>query len=247
MLTITTDAGSAQAYLTRPDEERRPGVLMFMDAIGVRERTMRMADRIASWGYVVLLPNVFYREGTVAELAPRMDLTDPDQRKRFGEISGPRVKAYTPELSNPDTEAWFATLGEYATAPYGTVGFCMGARLAIRAAALRPGDVAAVAGFHGANLVEEGSSGSSDSPHLLLADTRAAYLFGHADHDALNDADAIAELERRLQDAGLEHSSAIYPDAPHGFTMSDTSSYQKAGAERAFAELEPFFARALQR
>lgn len=243
MLTITTDAGEAEAYLTRPDEQKRPGVLMFMDAIGVRDRTKAMADRIASWGYVVLLPNVFYREGTVAELAPTMDLTDPEQRKKFGEISGPRVKAYTPDLSNPDTTAWFDTLGRYASTPYGAVGFCMGARLAIRAAALRPDDVAAVAGFHGANLVEEGAA---DSPHLLLERTKAAYLFGHADNDTMNDADAVAELERRLADAGLDHSSAIYPDAPHGFTMSDTSSYQEAGEKRAFAELEPFFARALQ-
>ncbi|GAB49956.1 dienelactone hydrolase family protein [Mobilicoccus pelagius] len=244
MLTITTDAGRAEAYLTRPDAQERPGVLMFMDAIGVRERTKEMADRIASWGYVVLLPNVFYREGTVAELAPDMDLTDPEQRKEFGEISGPRVKAYTPDLSNPDTQAWFDTLGQYASTPYGTVGFCMGARLAIRAAALHPDDVAAVAGFHGANLVEDDAE---DSPHLLLPRTNADYLFGHADNDTMNDADAVAELERRLEQAGLTYSSAIYPDAPHGFTMADTSSYQDMGEKRAFAELEPFFARTLQR
>jgi len=243
MLTITTDAGQAQAYRTRPDDRRRPGVLMFMDAIGVRDRTKQMADRIASWGYVVLLPHVFYREGTVEDLAPGLDLTDPDQRAEFGQISGPRVARYTPELSNPDTAVWLDELARHASTPVGAVGFCMGARLAIRAAALRPEDVAAVAGFHGAKLVEEGAE---DSPHLLLPRTRAAYLFGHADQDALNDAEAIAELEQSLEAAGLSATSAIYPNAPHGFTMSDTSSYQEAGAERAFAELEPFLARALQ-
>lgn len=241
MLTITTDAGQAEAYLTRPDDQRRPGVLFFMDAIGVRERTKQMADRIASWGYVVLMPNVFYREGTADELKPEMDLTDPEQRAKFGEISAPRVKAYTPDLSNPDTERWFDTLSQYATTPYGTVGFCMGARLAIRAAALRPDEVAAVAGFHGANLVEE----ASDSPHRLVSDTKAEYLFGHADNDKLNGADAIAELERSLDAAGLTYTSDVYPDAPHGYTMSDTSSYQEAGEKKAFGELEAFFARTL--
>ena len=241
MLTIRADAGEAQAYLARPDDEPRPGVLFFMDAIGVRERTKQMADRIASWGYVVLLPNVFYREGTVDELAPTLDLTDPEQRKEFGKVTAPRVKAYTPDLSNPDTQAWFDTLGKYATTPYGTVGFCMGARLAVRAAALRPDDVAAVAGFHGADLVD----GTPDSPHLLVGRTHAEYLFGHADNDSFNPPESIARLEQQLADADLTHRSAVYPDAPHGFTMADTASYQQAGEQRAFIELQDLYARTL--
>lgn len=242
MLMIETGAGRAEAYLARPDGDGpHPGVVFFMDAIGVRERTRQMADRIASWGYVVLLPNVFYREGTVEELAPTTDLRDPDNRAAFMKVSMPRVQAYTPNLSNPDTEHWFDTLEQYAAAPFGVVGFCMGARLAVRAAALRPDSVAAVAGFHGANLVED----ADDSPHRLVAGTRAEYLFGHADGDRLNPPEAIAELDRALREAGLGFSSAVYPEAPHGFTMSDTSSYQEAGADSAAAELKDLLGRAL--
>lgn len=242
MLTITTPAGQAEAYFTRPDETHRPGVVFFMDAIGVRERTMEMADRIASWGYVVLLPNVFYREGTIAELAPDLDLRDADNRAAFMKVSMPRVQAYTPDLSNADVPYWFDTLDRYTTRPGAVVGFCMGARLAIRAAAERPNDVAAVAGFHGANLVED----APDSPHTLLCRTRAAYLFGHADNDKLNPPEAQAELDRSLKMAGLKFSCAVYPDAPHGFTMSDTSSYQEAGEQRAFAELQTWLASSLR-
>lgn len=241
MLRITTDAGEAEAYLSRPDDQPHPGVLFFMDANGVRERTKEMADRIASWGYVVLLPNVFYREGSIEELAPTTDLRDPDNRAAFMKVASPRVQGYTPDLSNADVPFWFDTLGRYATTPIGTVGFCMGARLAIRAAAERPEEVAAVAGFHGANLVED----SENSPHRLVAGTRAAYLFGHADQDKLNPPESIEELDRCLESAGRDVTSAVYPDAPHGFTMSDTASYQEAGAERAFAELEALLARTL--
>jgi len=67
--------GVADAYLTRPDDDPHPGVLLFVDAIGLRPQIEQMADRIASWGYVVLTPNVFYRDGAAADLAPTADLT----------------------------------------------------------------------------------------------------------------------------------------------------------------------------
>ena len=110
-LEITTDDGTAEAYLTGSG----PGVLLFIDAIGLRPRIEEMADRIAGWGYTVLAPNVFYRLGTREELLPPLDLTVPENRKAYGPVIMPRVQGYTPELSNPDTERWLDVLGEHAT------------------------------------------------------------------------------------------------------------------------------------
>ncbi|MBB0967812.1 dienelactone hydrolase family protein [Dietzia aerolata] len=237
-LEIATDDGTAEAYLTGSG----PGVLLFIDAIGLRPRIEEMADRIAGWGYTVLAPNVFYRLGTRDELLPPIDLTVPENRKAYGPVIMPRVQGYTPDQSNPDTSRWLDTLGEHATpGPVGVTGYCMGARLAIGAAALRPEHVAAAAGFHGAALVD----GSESSPHLLLPHCRAEFAFGHADADPANDAEAIAELGRSLDAAGLTALNETYPDAPHGFSMSDTASYQEAGAERMFATIEALFARTL--
>ena len=59
-ITVTAADGDAEAYLVRPDDDAdHPGVLFIIDANGLRRQTRRMADRIASWGYVVLVPNVF--------------------------------------------------------------------------------------------------------------------------------------------------------------------------------------------
>ena len=70
-LTLTMPDGDAEAYLaTAPGGAPAPGVLFVIDAIGLRPRIEEMADRIASWGFTVLAPNVFYRDGTAAELAP---------------------------------------------------------------------------------------------------------------------------------------------------------------------------------
>lgn len=237
-LDITTDDGVAEAYLTGSG----PGVLFFIDAIGLRPRIEEMADRIAGWGYTVLAPNVFYRLGTAEELRPTVDLTDPQNRKDFGAVAMPRVQGYTPEQSNPDTTRWLDVLAEHAApGPVGVTGYCMGARLAIRAAALRPEQVLAAGGFHGASLVED----SETSPHLLLPRCRAEFAFGHADADPANDAEAIAELGRALDAAGLTAQNETYPDAPHGYSMSDTSSYQEEGAERMFRTLEGLLGRTL--
>lgn len=238
MIEIDTDDGTAEAYLTGTG----PGVLFFMDAIGLRPRIKEMADRIAGWGYTVLAPNVYYRLGTAQELAPPMDLTIPENRKAYGSVTMPRVQGYTPDESDPDSERWLDALAEHAApGPVGVTGYCMGARLALRAAALRPEQVRAVGGFHGAALVD----GTDSSAHLLLPRCRAEFAFGHADADPANDADAIAELGRALDAAGLTALNETYPDAPHGFTMSDTASYQEVGAERMFRTLQSLLARTL--
>lgn len=237
-LEISTDDGTAEAYLTG----NGPGVLFFMDAIGLRPRIEEMADRIAGWGYTVLVPNVFYRLGTAQELAPSIDLRIPENRTSYGSVLMPRVQGYTTEQSDADTARWLEALAEHATpGPVGVTGYCMGAKLAIRAAALRPEEVRAVGGFHGAALVD----GTDTSAHLLLPRCRAEFAFGHADADPANDAEAVAELGRALDAAGLTALNEIYPDAPHGFAMSDTASYQEEGAERMFRTLEALLGRTL--
>jgi carboxymethylenebutenolidase len=233
--------GVAEAYLSgRPGD---PGVLFYIDAIGLRPQIEAMVERIASWGYVVLAPNVFYRKGAAAELAPRGDLRQEGAREEFFASMGDRVQSYTPDLSGPDAEAWVRGLREHAGAgPIGTTGYCMGARLAVRTAGQLPGTVAAVGGFHGGGLVTE----ADDSPHLSIAGSTADYVFGHGDHDRNMTPQHVAALGEALQAAGRPHLNEIYPDAPHGYTMADTSMYQEAGAERHFAELEALFARTLR-
>ena len=238
---ITTPDGVADAYLT--GESGKPGVLFYVDAIGLRRQIEEMADRIASWGYVVLAPHVFYRDGSAADLAPKGDLRDAGAREEFFE-SGvmERVGDLTPDRSGPDAEAWVAELQKHAgDGPIGVTGYCMGARLAVRTAGQFPGTVAAVGGFHGGRLVTD----ADDSPHLAIASSTAAYVFGHADRDSSMPIEQVEALEQALQDAGLEHLNEIYEGATHGYSMADTSSYDEAGTERHFRVLQDLFGRTL--
>jgi len=242
---ITVPDGTAEAYVSRPDGEGdHPGVLFHVDAIGLRPRIKEMADRIASWGYVVLVPHAFYRVGTADELAPKGDLTEPGAREEFfGSLRG-LLSGHTPDRSDADLDAYVEALQGLpgvSGSSIGYTGYCIGGRMAVRAAGLRPDVIAAAGAFHAAGLVTD----DDDSPHLLATRATGEILAGHADHDGSNPAEAIAELERTLDGAGVTYTSAIYPDAPHGYTMSDTSSYDEAAAERHFAELEDLFARTL--
>lgn len=207
-----------------------------MDAFGLRPRIEEMAQRIANWGYVVLAPNVFYREGTAAELAPKVDMTTPDGRSAARNAAFPRVGRLTTDKSLPDIDAWvkaLAALDGVAAGPIGTFGYCMGARLAIRTATSHPEVVAACGGFHGGGLATD----DADSPHLGLSAARAQFVFGHADHDQSMDGDAVARLGEALGAAGLTASNEVYEGAPHGYTMADTSMFHAEATERHFSEL----------
>jgi carboxymethylenebutenolidase len=219
-----------------------------MDAIGLRPRIGEMTDEIASWGYLVLAPNVFYRDGSAAELAPTVDLRDPEARASFFATSnvGQYIANLTPERAAADTAAYVERLqGLLAEAGaggarLGATGYCMGARLATRAAGQFPGTVVAVGGFHGGGLVTD----DPQSPHTTLTGA-AEYVYGHADNDRSMTPENAADLEKALQAVGATYTTAIYPDAPHGYTMSDTSSWHEPSYQRHLTELEALFERRL--
>lgn len=248
LIEIPAGEGTTEAYVARPTRTPKGGVLFFMDAIGLRPRIADMTDEIASWGYLVLAPNVFYRDGDVETLRPKADLRIPEERARFFAESGvmTHLGNLTPERFAADLPAYVATLQELlaqagaADAKIGATGYCMGARLSTRAAGQFPGTVVAVAGFHGGGLV----TAEPDSPHTTVTG-QAEYLYGHADNDHGMTPENAAALDRALEAAGATYTSAIYPDAPHGYTMSDTSMWHEPSYQRHVVELKALFERTL--
>jgi carboxymethylenebutenolidase len=238
---IKTADGVADAYLVRPDGEAPlPGVLLAIDAFGLRPRIEEMADRIAEQGYVVLAPNLFYRAGR-APLFELPDLTDADTRAAFFAELRPLMEALTPETVNADGGAYLDALAGYAPGPVAITGYCLGARIALRLAATYPDRVAAVGGFHGGQLVTD----DPDSPHRGAERIRAEVYLGHADNDQSNTPEQIAALDEALDAAGVRHRSEVYAGAVHGYTMADTAAYDEAAAERHFENLFALLGRAL--
>jgi carboxymethylenebutenolidase len=238
---IPTADGIAEAFLARPDADpgtMLPGVLFYMDAFGLRPQIQAMMQRIADWGYVVLAPNVFHRSGSIDDIAPTADLHMAENREAAFATIMPMLAAHTSEQAATDADAFLATLASLTDGPIGTTGYCMGGRLALRAAAQHPELVESVGMFHDGGLVTD----ADDSPHLSIPSVRARVLAGYADHDRSMPPEAIATVDEMLAASGVAFDTSIRTGAPHGYTMADTSSYDEAAAEWHFARLQEWLA-----
>ncbi|MFS4093736.1 dienelactone hydrolase family protein [Streptomyces sp. AF1A] len=233
---IATGDGTADAYLARPaDGEPHPGVLFYQDAYGLRPQLRAMADRLASAGYTVLVPNVFYRHGRtpIGEVPEFIDpAADPTIWRRIG----PVMASLTSERAERDADAYLRYLADspfVADGPVALTGYCMGARLALRTAATHPDRVAAAAGFHGGRLVTD----DPDSPHRRVEGITAELYFGFADQDASMPEEQIRQLEDALAAAGVRYTSEVYRGARHGYTQADTPAYDRQADDRHWAAL----------
>lgn len=240
MIDIQTADGVANAYLATPDSEGpHPGVLLIMDAFGLRAQIERMADRIAARGYVVLAPNLFYRSGR-DPVGGVPDLSSPGAREAFFKFLGPIRAALTPAAVARDGDAYLSRLQEECDGPVAITGYCMGGVIGLRIAAAHPDRVVALGGFHVGRLV----TGDPDSPHLSVGRVAAELYFGFADNDESMTAQDIAEFERALAQAGVEYRAEVYEGAAHGYTMTDMAVYDEAAAERHYEELFALLGRA---
>ncbi|MFJ6793599.1 dienelactone hydrolase family protein [Streptomyces sp. NPDC091268] len=235
-LEIPTEDGRADAFAAFPDGGgRHPGVLLYADAFGPRPVLEEMARALAGHGYYVLVPNLFHRHGP----APVVDLPEHLTREArpavFARLK-PLMEAHTTDRALRDAAAYLdflTTRPEVAAGPVGVVGYCMGAVLAVRTAAAHPGRVAAVAGFHPGPLVTD----APDSPHRLVGRIRARVHLGLAENDL--SPEALAELGRALDAAGVVHTCEVHPGAAHGFTMADTDAFDPSAFQRHWGRLLP--------
>ncbi|MGV9365315.1 dienelactone hydrolase family protein [Amycolatopsis sp. NPDC003731] len=236
-LQIPTADGQADAFAAYPgDGERHPGVLMYPDGFGIRPVLREMAQELAGHGYYVLVPNPFYRHGPT----PVIDLPEyigAEARPAVFARLMPMIEAHTTDRILRDADAFLEFLTarpEVAPGPVATTGYCIGGLLATHTAAAHPGRVAALAGFH----APVGAAGPDNLRRIT-----ARVHFGHAGTDLTPE--GLDELNKTLDAAGLEYTSEIYPGTVHGFTMSDTDSFDPAALERHWDSLLALLGRAL--
>ncbi|MEU0073802.1 dienelactone hydrolase family protein [Streptomyces sp. NPDC006332] len=244
-LTLATQDGVADAYLTRPDDNApHPSVLFYTDIMGVRPSMKRMADRLASAGYTVLAPNVFYRNGP----APVVEMPEAVTADILWDIVGkaaPVAQALPPTDAMRDALVWLDWLesSEFTTGgPAGITGYCNGGMLCLRTAGSYPDRVAAAAIVHGSHLITD----APDSPHLMAGHIKAEVFFANGDKDTVNPPEDVRRFNAVLSAAGVRHRSEMYANAQHGFSASDLLPlYDKAADERHWAGLLDLFGRTL--
>lgn len=234
---IRTRDGVCPAYVYTPAGAGPwPAALLYIDGPGMRPAVHEMAERLASHGYLVLMPDIFYRSGAYPPIDPKVVFGDPELRKNhFEKIMGPA----TSERVMSDTSAFLETLAarpDVQPGPVGVVGYCMGGRLALLAAGTFPERISVAAAYHAGGL----ASDAPDSPHLLAARVKAKVYVGAATEDSGFDDAARARLEEALTSAGVDYEIETYP-AKHGWVPRDMPVYDEAEAEHHWRTLVPLF------
>lgn len=240
-LTIDTKDGSTKAGIFEPGSGRKgPGVILYMDAFGPRPALDAMAERLAAAGYVVLVPDLFYRFGAYGPYDARTAFNDEATRDEIKGMIGDTTQAMTER----DTAAFLDALARTgAGEPAGVVGYCMGGSRALTAAAAYPDRIAAAASFHGGNLAGD----APDSPHLRAGTIAARVYVGSAGEDQSFPPEQSARLARALREAGVDHIIENYVGMGHGWAVPDHRVFDETGAERHWKRLLEFFEESLQR
>jgi carboxymethylenebutenolidase len=234
-LEIQTKDGLCPSYVFRPTGSGPwPAVLVFMDGVGIRSALLEVGARLASHGYFVLLPDLFYRSGPYEPMDGRV-FSDPDARKTLME----KLALATQANIMTDTGAfldYLAASPDVKPGAVGTTGYCIGGLMSLTAAGTYPERIRAAASFHGGRLATD----APESPHLLAPKMKArVYVAGAIEDQSFPD-EMKARLEDALTKAGVDHQIETYP-AKHGFVFRDLPVYDAAASERHWQTMSSFF------
>jgi len=215
-------------------------VIFYMDGLGIRPELRAMADRLASNGYFVLLPNMYYRAGDYPPIDVSTMLTDETQRKRMMAL----VQSVTNAGTVRDTTAFLDFLNKEPRvkgSKVGCVGYCMGGPLVLTAMGTFPDRMAAGASIHGANLAND----RPDSPHLLAPKMRGKVYVAVAEIDPWLQPGETDRLKAALEAAGTNFTMEVYPGVQHGFATGGNPMYDRGAAERHWERILTLFSETL--
>jgi carboxymethylenebutenolidase len=239
-LDIAGKDGAMETFICRPERGSHPAVVFLMDAPGIREELRDMARRLASVGYCVLLPNLYYRAGRATIYGPEVLVHGSAEHQRMRAV---RTKMSIPPVMD-DVAAMLAFLDAadgVKRGPVGVHGYCMSGPYALAAAARYPDRVAAAASFYGTWLVSD----AVESPHLSFAKVKGELYIACAEIDELAPLAMVAELRTLFEQAGSPGELEIYPGVHHGFAFPQRKIYDKAAAERHWERLIGLYRRRL--
>jgi len=240
-LDIPTRDGATESFICHPERHGPfPPVLLLMDAPGIREELRDMARRLATVGYCVVLPNLYYRAGRDSVFGPTVLDAGSPERERMRAI---RTKMTIPPVMN-DIADMLAFLDRQPAAkkgPVGAHGYCMSGPYALAAAARFPERIAAAASFYGTWLVSD----AEESPHLTLGKARGELYIACAEHDELAPLPMVEELRGLFERSGAVGEIEMYPGVHHGFAFPQRWCYDKPAAERHWERLIALYRRRL--
>ena len=195
----TTDGATFDGRLTLPTGGHGPGVLLIQEIFGVNAYVRDVAERLATLGYVVLAPDVFWREQPGFEL----DSSDQANLAPAAEMAG----RWDPDLGLADLGAALDHLHNVPEqrGAVGVVGFCFGGTQAFRVA--KEFEPACAVSYYGSGVTE-----MLDDVHRITCPT--VFHFGDLDPYIPNDrVDALRDAVKDNHHAVVH----VHPGAGHAF------------------------------
>jgi carboxymethylenebutenolidase len=230
---LTVDDSLMRLYVVEPVAPGQyPGILFYADIYQLGGPILRLADRLAGYGYVVAAPEIFHR------LEPIGTVIEPNE---LGRLRGNDAASRT-EVAEYDADAaaalnWLQSSDAVTPKQLGTLGFCIGGHLACRAA-LNPGVKAAVCCYP--TGIHNGKLGKDQADTLeRLGDITARLLLIFGDQDPHVPAEGRDTILNTLATAGVDHKTLIYP-ANHTFMRDDGYRYDPAATDAAWGEVIAF-------
>jgi carboxymethylenebutenolidase len=238
---IPTKDGGMETFICHPERGGpHPVVLFLMDAPGIREELYDMARRLATVGYYVLLPNLYYRAGKETKYGPDVLKHGSTEHQRMRSV---RTKMTIPPVMD-DVASLIAFADTQKAAGKGMVGvhgYCMSGPYALAAAARYPGRIAAAASFYGTWIVSD----AVVSPHLSLGKAKGELYISCAEHDDLAPPEMVKELRALFEKSGNPGELELNPGVHHGFAFPERWCYDKPAAERHWERLIALYRRRL--
>lgn len=237
---IKTRDGRMETFICRPERGEHPTIFMLMDAPGIRDELRDMASRLATVGYAVLLPNLYYRAGRDTFFGPDVLTHGSAEHTRMRAI---RTKMTIPPIMNDvaDMLAYVDARDDMVSTRIGVHGYCMSGPYALAAASRFPERVAAAASFYGTWLVSD----AEESPHLTLGVGDAERYIACAEIDDLAPMPMVDQLQELFEEAESPGELEVYAGVHHGFAFPGRKIYDRDAAERHWERLIALYRRNL--
>ncbi len=237
-VTVTTKHGRMPAFVASPDGAGPfPPVIFYMDAPGTREELRNMARRIAKAGYVCLLPDMYYRLGTVRFDIPRRD-------DAMSGVIRAAMNSLTNALVTEDTGAmiaWLDAKDRVRPGAIGCVGHCMSGCYITTVAARFPHRIKAAASLYGVNIVTD----KPDSSHHLVGQVAGELYYAFAEYDQSVPAHVIPDLRAVLAATDVSHTVKVFQGTNHGFCFSERAAYDSVASEQTWSDIFDMWGRRL--
>ena len=237
---IKTNDGNLDCHVFITEEIKNPNIIFYMDAPAIREELRTMCRKIASSGYNVILPNLFYRKG-IENNYPFDQKSYKSSKVQLNKMLD-TMNSTTNSMIIDDTKFIIDYLNEkFSNKNIGIVGYCMSGRFVVSCAAIYSDKIKAAASFYGVDIMTE----KLDSPHLIAENIKGSLYLAFAEKDYWVPEVVLRKINNYFMKLDIQVKIEVYPGTDHGFAFPSRSTYIKSAEKKHWNKLLNLFGKNL--